>query len=106
MFEEQHQQLLRQQQLQRQQEQKSYYEQQQRVTAQQISPSAQHRSTAGFSGGQPNQQARTRSESERQRQDEQGYLSSNVFHDFINLFRLLCSTTSNGCPKISTTTTK
>jgi hypothetical protein len=66
--------LLRQQQLQRQHEQNSHYEQQHRVTAQQISPSTQHRSTAGFPGGQQYQQGRGRSESERQRQDEQGFL--------------------------------
>jgi len=78
---EQHQQLLRQQQLQRQQEQNSFYEQQ-RVSAQQISPSTQHRSTAGFPQGQqnqhvsPNQQGRGRSDSERQRQDEQDFYAA------------------------------
>jgi hypothetical protein len=72
--------LLRQQQLQRQQEQNSHYEQQHRVTVQQVSPSStyqqeQHRSTAGFGGGQQPSQGRARSASERQRQDEQGFLS-------------------------------
>lgn len=67
--EEQHQQLLRQQQLQRQQEQ--------RVTAQQISPSTQHRSTAGFTGGQQHQQV-SPNQQERQRRDEQGFFSFTI----------------------------
>ncbi len=104
--------MLRQQQLQRQQEQNSSYEQQQRVTTQQISPSAQHRSTAGFGGGQPyqqvspNQQGRSRAELEqRQRQDEQGFLLEIFQKTFlIDLFRLSCSSTSNSCSKRPTTT--
>ncbi|CAF4353640.1 unnamed protein product [Rotaria sp. Silwood2] len=76
---EQHQQLLRQQQIQRQQEQTSHHEQQHRVTAQQVSPSSthhqeqHHHSASGFDGGQHYQQIHVRSESDRQRQDEQDY---------------------------------
>jgi len=76
--------LLRQQQVQRQQEQ------QHRVAVQQVSPPStshqqQYRSTGAFSGGQqvsPTQQGRGRTESERQRQDEQGILFSNSLTNF------------------------
>jgi hypothetical protein len=74
--------LLRQQQLQRQQEQSSHHEQ-------------QHRSTAGFTVVQANQQGRGRSASERQRQDEQGFsfFKQTFKHNY--LFRLSYSSTSN-----------